>query len=242
MNDHPPDEVPGGGDAWARDRLAAVAFVASLISHDARNRLASIRSALELIEAGLEANLSAEYRASLLREFNDFIGDFNLGLEMIRCHRGTEEPASVREMVGEAVETFRPHASRCGIEVTTDFSHTADTIRIDRRLLRLTLLNLMRNAAEALDGIAAPRIALRTANEGSWLHLEVEDNGPGVPAKIHDRFLLRAADTATGAGLGLSLCRDALVVMGGSIRYLTPKGRAGACFRVSVPSGLGETP
>jgi signal transduction histidine kinase len=235
MNDFPPDEIPGGGDAWARDRLAAVAFVASLISHDARNRLASVRSALELIEAGLEGNLSAEYRASLLREFNDFIGDFNLGLEMIRCHGGPEERASVRAIVGEAVETFRPYASRSGIEIATEFGHADDAIRIDRRLLRLTLLNLMRNAAEAMEGTPVPRIVLRTADEGGWLHLEVEDNGPGVPAKIHDKFFLRAADTASGAGLGLSLCRDALVVMGGSIRYLTPKGRRGAHFRVSVP-------
>jgi signal transduction histidine kinase len=237
MSGSPPPERTGGGDAWARDRLAAVAFVASLISHDARNRLASVRAALELIEAGLEANLTPEYRAALLRELDDFIGDFNLGLEMVRCHQGTPEPVSVRDVVAEAVSTFQPYASRSGVKVTAVFAHAVDVIRIDRRLLRLTLLNLMRNAAEALAGIPRPRIVLRTSGRGDTLGIEVEDNGPGVPEKRHDSFFLRASDTESGAGLGLSLCRDAVAVMGGSISYITPKGRPGACFRVTVPRG-----
>lgn len=237
MNDSPPNESAGGADAWARDRLAAVAFVASLISHEARNRLASVRAALELIEAGLEANLTPEYRAALLRELDDFIGDFNLGLEMVRCHSGTKELVSIRDVVGESVATFGAFASRSGIKINTVFAHATDTLQVDRRLLRLTLLNLMRNAAEALASTPRPRIVLRTANRGEWLTIEVEDNGPGVPENLHDRFLARAGDTESGAGLGLSLCRDAVVVMQGELRYLTPKGKPGACFRVSIPRG-----
>jgi two-component system sensor histidine kinase KdpD len=237
MNGTPDGRETGGGDAWARDRLAAVAFVASLISHDARNRLASVRAALELIEAGLEANLTPEYRAALLRELDDFIGDFNLGLEMVRCHQGTPEPVSIREIVDESVATFRPYADRSGVKVTAVFAHAADVVRTDRRLLRLTLLNLLRNAAEALAETPRPRILLRTSNKGDRLNIEVEDNGPGVPEKLHDKFFLRASDTGSGAGLGLSLCRDAVAVMGGSISHITPRGKPGACFRVSVPRG-----
>jgi signal transduction histidine kinase len=237
MSEPTPPDGPGGDDAWARDRLEAVAYVASLIGHDARNRLASVRAALELIEAGLEANLTPEYRASLLRELDVFIGDFNLGLEMIRCHCGAPEPVSVREVVEEAVNTFRPHAGRGGATVTTVFAHAVDNLRVDRRLLRLTLLNLMRNAAEALAGTPGPRIVLRTATRADRLEIDVEDNGRGVPEGMRDRLFLRAADGESGAGLGLSLCRDAAAVMRGSLRHLPPKSRTGACFRVSVPCG-----
>jgi len=239
MSEGPPAEVPGSGNAWARERLGAVAYIASLVGHEARNRLSNLRAALELIHAGLEANLSPEYRAALLEEFEEFIGDFNLGLEMVRCDWGVIRPVSVRELVGEAVAAFQPRAARSGIRIEAVFGHATDVIQTDRRLLRVTLLNLLRNAAEALPGpAAAPRIELRTTDHAGWLHLEVEDNGRGVPEEMRERIFLRL-DTREGAGsgLGLSLCRDAMVVLGGSIRLVTPAGQPGACFRVSVPEG-----
>jgi signal transduction histidine kinase len=240
MSEGPAGEIPGGGDAWAADRLAAVAYIASLVGHEARNQLATLRAALELIDAGLEANLSPEYRATLLRELDQFIGDFNLGLDMIRCDRAVPEPVGVRELVAEAVEAIRPLAARSGIRIEPTFGHRIDLIRTDRRLLRVTLLNLLRNAAEALaGGKAAPRINLRTTDEPGWLHVEIEDNGPGVPADMRERLFLRLDhDRRAGAGLGLSLCRDAMVLLGGSIRQVNPARRRGACFRVSVPSGI----
>jgi len=238
MSGGPPREVPGSSDAWARERLAAVAYIASLIGHEARNHLATLRAALELLDAGLEANLSPEYRSTLLRELDAFIGDFNLGLDMVRCNCTTRERVSVRDLVAEAVEMIQPLAAKSAISVAPSFGHTADLIWADRRLLRLTLLNLLRNAAEALDGTAAPRIELRTMDAPGRLQLEIEDNGPGVPKEMRDRLFLRLdQDREAGAGLGLSLCRDAMVLLGGSIRHVTPAGQAGACFRVSVPNG-----
>jgi len=221
--------------ARARDRLAAVGSVASLISHRTRNRLASLRGGLELLQAGLERDLSQEYRDTLLKEFDELVDDLNLGLEMVRCDFDEMTAISAREIVSEAARFFAPAANRHRIDLAAACGAGPDLIRADRQLLRLTLLNLMRNASQALGGVAGPRITLRTADDGDRLRIEVEDNGPGVPAEIHDRLFLGAVAGTAGAGLGLVLCRDALTLMHGSIRYVTPKGRAGACFRVSVP-------
>jgi signal transduction histidine kinase len=237
MSEGPPAEIPGGADAFARERLAAVAYIASLIGHEARNRLATLRAALELLEAGQESHFPPEYRASLLREFDQFVGDFNVGLDMLRCDSVAVGPISVRELVGEAVGAMRLAAARAGIEIVPVFGHARDTIRTDRRLLRVTLLNLLRNALEALPGTTAARIEVRTTDEPGWLHLEVEDNGPGVPAGKREQVLLRLdRDGQAGAGFGLSICRDALLVLGGSICHRTPSGQPGACFQVSLPS------
>jgi signal transduction histidine kinase len=233
-----PPEIPGGADASARERLAAVAYVASLIGHEARNRLATLRAALELLEAGLEANFPPEYRSSLLRELDLFIGDFNVGLDMLRCDSAAVSTHSVRELVGEAVGAMQPMTARLGLEIVPAYGHERDQIRTDRRLLRVVLLNLLRNAAEALPGTVAPRIEVRITDAPGWLHLEVEDNGPGVPPAKREQVLLRLdRDGQAGAGFGLSICRDALLLLGGSIRHVTPPGKPGACFRVSVPSG-----
>ena len=238
MSKAPVPETPGADDAWARDRLAAVGSIASLIGHEARNRLALLRAALELLQAGLEENLSPEFRATLLRELDEFIGDFNLGLDMVGCECGATEQVSIRAVVADAIGLIGPVAARAGIRIQPHFGHTVDAVQTDRRLFRLVLLNLLRNATEALSGTAGPRIDLRTTAADGWLYLEIEDNGPGVPAEKRERlFLRRPSDDEGSAGLGLSLCRDAMVVLRGSVRHVTPPGRPGACFRVSLPVG-----
>jgi signal transduction histidine kinase len=226
-----------GAKERARDRLAAVGFIASLVGHPVRNRLAGVRAVLELLDAGMEQSLSSEHRATVLREFNAFIDNFNLGIEMVRCDFGRVEEVSAREVVGEAVDLFRPAAERAGIAIELDCAAGADRVWVDRALLRQSILNLLRNAAEALGATAGRRITLKTGNEPGRRWIEVADNGPGVPARLHDR-LFREAVTGWpgGTGLGLSLCRDAMTLMDGSIDYLTPKGAPGARFRLNVPA------
>ncbi len=234
------DRIRRARAALRRDRLAAVGSIASIVSHGARNRLATLRGALELLQAGFDRDLTPEYREMLLREFDEFIGDFNLGIDMIRSDVGPIQEASAREIVEDAAKLFGPRAARAGVDLSVSLGHGKDRISADRRLLRLALLNLLRNAEEALAGATSPRVALRTMNEGEWLHVEVADNGPGVPAAIHDLlFQENASGRAEGAGLGLSLCRDAMALMGGSVAYLTPRGRPGAVFRLSVPLARG---
>jgi signal transduction histidine kinase len=219
----------------SRDRLDTVGFFASLITHRTRNRLATIRAALEVLEAGREADLSAELRATLVQQMNSVLDDFNLGADMVRCHFGMNETVSVREVADRALADFQPGAGREGILVSPAYG-SADRALADRRLLRLALLNLLRNAADSMAGAERPRIALSTMTQNGWLHIDVEDNGPGVPVEMHDRLLLEpVAASEGGSGLGLTLCRDAMTVMGGSIHYLTPKGRAGGHFRLSLP-------
>jgi len=238
MSNAPSQEMAGGGDAWAHERLAAVAYVASLIGHEARGRLATLRAALELLQAGMEANLSAEYRASLLHELDVFIGDFNVGLDMLRCDSTALEPVSARELVLEAVGTIQPLAARSRISLTPSFRHPSDTILTDRRLLRVTLLNLLRNAIEALPGVTDPQIEVRLTGEAGWLQVEIADNGPGVPAGKREKLFLRLdKEGQAGAGFGLSICRDALLQLGGTISYVAPADGPGACFRVRVPTG-----
>jgi signal transduction histidine kinase len=238
MSGPPSQEVPGGGDALARERLAAVAYIASLIGHEARGRLATLRAALELLEAGMEANLSAEYRASLLHELDLFIGDFNIGLDMLRCDCTVLEPVSAHELVQEAVGMIEPLAARSGIRITPTFRHATDTIRTDRRLFRVTILNLLRNAVEALPGVAEPLIEIRVTGDAGWLQLEIADNGPGVPPGKREKLFLRLdKEGQAGSGFGLSICRDALLQLGGTVSEVSPPGGPGACFRVRIPTG-----
>jgi two-component system nitrogen regulation sensor histidine kinase GlnL len=234
MSNAPREATPDA--ARARDRLAAVGYIASLISHAARNQFAAIRAALELLEAGLEGKLSAEHRAILLREMDALIGDFNLGVDMIRSNFGELEEVSAREVLEEAIHAFASLPGREPLPIETRYAREADLVRADRRLLRQTVLNLLRNAQEALRGEPRPRIAVSTAKRDAHLLVDVVDNGPGVPERLLGRLFVEAASGREGAtGLGLLLCRDAMTVMGGDIRHLPAKGRRGAHFQIVLP-------
>lgn len=218
----------------ARRRLAAVGAIASLLGHRARNRLTTVRAALELLQAGLERNMPPAYRTALLGEIDGLIGDFNLGMDMVRCDHGRPESLSATSAIVEAVESFRERTALANLTIETQVAAEADRIRADARLLRLVLLNLLRNAAEALGATFAPRVIIQTSAVAPFCLIEIADNGPGVPAGLVKKlFKEPVTDREGGTGLGLLLCHDAAMVMGGSIGYAA--GAAGARFHFTVP-------
>jgi signal transduction histidine kinase len=218
------------------DRLATIGFIASRASHEARNRLDSVRVALEMLKAGKEGELSLEHRTLLLQELEIFLMDFTVGLDMARTDIGRLSSVPARIIIDEAVTIFAPYARSLKIQVETVFGHERDDVLVDRRLLRQALFNLFRNAAEALQSTPDPRILLQTSSSRVKFLIEIIDNGPGVAPENYDSLFVEFRTTKdSGTGLGLSLCRDMMALMKGSIHYTTPRGKPNACFRLSVP-------
>ena len=237
MSNRSPGWTPNDDVAAAKDRLAAVGFIASIIGHRARNKLSTIRAALELLHAGMEGNMAPEYRAALLQEMDDFVGDFNLGIDMVRCDFGPLEELSAKVVIEGVLGEFGPLAQRRGVCLESRFDPAADRVLSERRLLRIVLLNLLRNSLEALDGVKAAAIRVRTESSGGRSAVEVEDNGRGVPPDLEERLFADPAQGRGGIGLGLVLCRDAMTIMGGTIRLATPEGAVGARFRLDFSTG-----
>jgi len=218
---------------WAAQRLAAVGSIAALLGHQARNRLAVVRAALELIEAGAGAELTPEQGAAFLAELDRFLGDFNLGLEMIRCHTAGRQAVSARQAIAEAVAACRAPAERAGALLRIEDQPAADDrVEADPLLLRQSILNLLRNAIAALAGRANGQIIVSSVPGDPW-RIEVADNGPGLPAAM-TRGTPNAGFTSRRGGLGLTLCRDAMTLMGGAISYAPSRGEAGARFRLTL--------
>ena len=105
---------------------------------------------------------------------------------------------------------------------------------------RLTqvLLNLMMNAAAALDGKKDPRLAVRAKHDGENVRIEIEDNGPGVRADVRDQIFepfVTTKEVGQGTGLGLSVCRGLVEAAGGTIE-VDANATSGARFIVILPS------
>lgn len=110
-----------------------------------------------------------------------------------------------------------------------------------REALLKVLTNLVQNGLQAMGGRG--RIALRARREGARVVLEVEDEGPGIPAEVQDRLFEPYFSTkSTGTGLGLVVCRNLMEKMGGSIRLQNrPDGR-GAEAVLELPAADGAPP
>lgn len=91
-------------------------------------------------------------------------------------------------------------------------------VRTDPRLLEQALLNLIRNAREAVEGCAEPRILLSLQQERQALRWRVEDNGPGFPASARDTLFVPFQTTkAFGTGLGLAIVQRIAESLGGRV-------------------------
>ncbi len=102
-------------------------------------------------------------------------------------------------------------------------------VRADRFRLEQVIVNLVKNAAEALEGAPAPRLTLSVTRDGERVRLTVADNGPGLPPEVRAQLFTPFVTTrANGLGLGLVICRDIIAGFGGELDLIASE--TGAVF------------
>lgn len=141
-------------------------------------------------------------------------------------------PADLFENV---LALFKPMLQEKNIALEKEFTTANVTIQADPELLEQVLINLLKNAIEAVAGIASPRIMLSVARdaEGTVI-LQVADNGPGVPADLQEQIFVPFFTTKNeGSGIGLSLCRQIIQMHKGSLSLVSGAGE-GAVFVIRL--------
>ena len=115
-------------------------------------------------------------------------------------------------------------------------------VRGDISSLRQVFVNLIGNALDAVEGRTNATIWIRTKLNNNKVLVAVEDNGPGIPDSIVDKIFepfFTTKESKKGAGLGLSLCKEFVRQIGGTIKVESKSG-CGATFLVTLPAGLKE--
>jgi PAS domain S-box-containing protein len=138
------------------------------------------------------------------------------------------QPARAKDFVEDAVELASIEVRRRNVHIRTYIAQRLPEIQVDPILIEQVLLNLLKNAAEAIDNADLPasrrHIELRvvpkhTPEEGGVIEFSVTDHGPGVKdevmARLYEAFFSTKAD---GLGIGLSLCRSIVESHRGRIR------------------------
>jgi len=218
-------------------RLAALGAAVAKIQHDLRNILSSAQLAsdrLAKIDDPVVQRLAPRLVASLDRAVS-------LASNTLRYGRADEHPPVRRvvplaPIVDEAIEANRAGE---GIEQTLAFANAIErTIEIDadpEQLYRI-VLNLVRNAAQALSDRADGAIAISARRQYRQVEIDIEDNGPGIPEAVREH-LFQAFSGSTrpgGSGLGLAIARDLARAHSGDVTLVstTPTG---TIFRITIP-------
>jgi signal transduction histidine kinase len=144
----------------------------------------------------------------------------------------------VDDVARQVLSLVRPDLLLNEVSVATEFQNDLPEVHADRTLIQQVILNLVRNAIDAMGSTpaSARRLCLATSVDGhSAILLSVQDTGPGIagekPERVFEPFF---TTKPTGMGLGLSICRTVVQDHGGSLR-LAKSDSSGCVFEVALP-------
>ena len=163
--------------------------------------------------------------AALVNEFSQFV----------RFPSAKLEPTTVNEIVREAIEVFSGRLD--GILLSTSLADTLPTIRADAGLLRGVIVNLIDNAAEALETspVRNIRVTTRFKSESDLIEIAVEDTGHGIsPADKDKLFLPHFSTKDRGTGLGLAIASRIVAEHNGLLR-VEDNSPVGSRFVLELP-------
>jgi signal transduction histidine kinase len=236
------------------NRFAAMGKTAAAIAHELKNALNGLGVAVDLLASGHAPQDKADAVRVQVREevarLRDICDNLNLFAGEPRLHYSQSD---IHEMLRRTLDLLKPALVAGGVEVDLDLAHDRDerpmplVIPCDAQKLQSTLINLCRNAIEAmaptafgegLDTEPAPRrrfLTLRTRLFPDEAVIEVQDSGagfdPAISARLFEPFF---TTKRTGTGLGLVIARKVVEAHGGKLTARSLRG--GATFKITLPT------
>lgn len=225
-------------------RLSALGEMAAGIAHEIRNPLAAIQLYVgmvidDLSDTGVspgEALENARKIASAVQGMSGIVND------VLSFARGIEpgcRPCAVSDLFDRAIAAHRPAIEAAGVTIVrSDRKRDGLSLSADPGLVQQALLNLVRNAVDAMQSVEGPReLVLDAETDEVGVVLVVRDTGPGIPDDRVDRIFNPFFTTrSTGTGLGLAIVHRIVDAHGGSVSVANDSG---AVFRLSMPQEAG---
>jgi two-component system, NtrC family, sensor kinase len=222
-------------------RLASVGRLSAGVAHEIGNPLSAILGLVELLREGdVSDQEGQELLARIQSEterIHHIIGDL-LDFARRSDDGGQEVRASPVDVVEDALRLIAPQKDLREVRLERRFGDDVPDVRAGADRVTQIVLNLLLNAADAIEGQGTIRVEVgRDPEDASRVLLAVADSGPGIAPHILDHLFepfVTTKPAGRGTGLGLAVCHTLAERAGGSIRAMNPP-EGGARFEVRLP-------
>jgi len=222
-------------------RLNELGQMAAAIAHEVNQPLTAMTMYLNgirrLIAAGngaaaLEAMERVTAQADRARQIIQRLR------ELVRRGEAQRRLEPLPRLIEEAVALALVGSGQ-DLKLAITVAEDAPEAEIDKIQIQQVLLNLIRNAAEAMAHLRERRLHISVIRDGEMVEFSVADTGPGLAEEVRERLFQPFVTTkSSGMGVGLSVCRTIIEAHGGTIRAEAAPG-GGTVFRFTLPAGAG---
>lgn len=230
-------------------RLNTMGEMASGIAHELNQPLTAIATnayaSIQMLESGNISNdkladimekigIQAERSGEIIRQLRQFV----------RKEQPQRCPLDLNELIEEVLMLLRPEVRKAGVTIKRNLDRSIKKVMAQRIQIEQVILNLLKNALEAMviSDAGTRKLAITTEMGGQHgVIVSVEDSGPGISSEIRDGlFDPFITSKKKGLGLGLSISQGIIEAHQGNL-YLDSSTGEGAIFRFALPVDHGDT-
>jgi len=225
------------------EKMASLGKLAAGVAHQLNNPLGGITLFTKLVledydlEEGVQEDLGRVLRDA--ERCKDTVKEL---LEFTRQTRHLMQPHDINKAVNRTLFLLENQSLFQNIEIVKDLDDSLPPVNSDIQQLNHMFMNIILNAAEAMEGKGRLHFKTRRVPEEPWVRIEIADTGPGIPAdilsQIFDPFFT-TKDEGKGTGLGLSLVYGIVENHGGRIKCESSAGN-GTTFIIGLPLSSNE--
>ncbi len=228
------------------EKLTSLGLLTSGIAHELNNKLTPILGFAELIE-GSYLNPQDQKRLSII--INSATAAKGIVESLLKFSRNKPPEKNVfdmREVIRRTINLYTPIIKKRGITIIHEDPVEPLCIRADMNCMEQVLVNFMNNSIDAIDE-AEGTIWVKALLKGGYVHVTIEDTGPGIPdelmPKVFDPFFTTKPKDK-GTGLGLSICYGIITDHKGEVSLENTRNGALATMKIPCVMGIGteETP
>jgi len=223
-----------------KEKLASMGQLAAGVAHEINNPLGTILLFAEAMHKDTPEN--DPRRDDLRMIVNETTRCKNIVADLLNFARQQEmlaQETDVHKLLERVIEEMCRQPSFGGLEIVRNFSPDLPTIQADADQLQQVFINLLNNAAEAIEGGGTITLTTRSVN-GYWVEIKVSDTGYGIPEEHLSKLFTPFFTTkppGKGTGLGLSIVYGIVKMHRGQITVQSQVGR-GTSFTVTLPVQL----
>ena len=223
-------------------RLGSMGELAAAVAHELNQPLMAAGTYARLVDDAMtsgnpDMRVTAETAKKAVAQVERAAEVVHQLRALVRLDRSSRAPCRLTRIAEEAIELCRPDLERAHVTVESKIAADLPPVMADLLQIEQVLINLVRNAIEAISEGGTPRGTILIEAkpvDADFIEVRVADSGPGFPPQFRESaFLPLSSHKAEGLGIGLSLCRSIVEAHGG--RLWLDDNSHGAAIRFTLP-------